>query len=69
MPTDGVCMLERDLSTPVDLGINFAGEHETVTLAAIRALGSWGVGVAAVLLTSFGSLALYARGKRGLRRE
>lgn len=69
MPTDGVRMLERDLSTPVNVAENFAGDEGTVTLAAIRAIGSWGIGVAAVLLTSFGALALYARGKRGLRRE
>jgi|GEM_PF-1353749 len=61
MPTDGVHMLERDLSTPVNLGVNFAGEQATVTLAAIPALGTWGAGITALLLVSLGALASYRR--------
>jgi hypothetical protein len=69
MPTDGVRMLERDLSTPVNLGTNYAGDDGTVTLAAIRALGDWAAIAAALLLMSLGSLALLARGRRNPRLE
>ena len=41
MPTDGIHSLERDLSTPVNVGINFAGEAGTVTLAAVPTLPHW----------------------------
>ena len=57
MPTDGTHALERDLSTPVNLGINFAGDSGTVVAgvpipglsrgAALLALGALAVSAAA----------------------
>jgi hypothetical protein len=65
MPTDGVHALERDLSTPVNVGINFAGESGTVTVPApVPALPRPGVGLAALLLASLVGLALLARAAR-----
>jgi hypothetical protein len=63
MPTDGVLMLERDLSTPVNEGINFAGDSATVTLPPeVPALRNWGI-VLAVLLLTLGAIAMLARGR------
>ena len=60
MPTDGIHSLERDLSTPVNVGINFAGESGTVGLA-VPTLPDWGVGFAALLLLTLCGLALVGR--------
>ncbi len=61
MPTDGIHSLERDLSTPVNVGINFAGEAGTVTLAAVPTFPHWGVGFAALLLLTLCGLTLLGR--------
>lgn len=61
MPTDGILMLERDMSTPVNEGINFAGDVGTVTLPiAVPSLRNWGIGLAALLLT-LGEVAILVR--------
>lgn len=63
MPTDGILMLERDLSTPVNEGINFAGDSATVLLPPeVPALRNWGI-VLAVLLLTLGAIAMLARGR------
>jgi len=62
MPTDGIHSLERDGSTPVNVGINFAGESGSVTVPAeLPALPMWGVGVALLLMVTFGGVALLGR--------
>ena len=62
MPTDGIHMLERDLSTPINEGINFAGDQGTVTLPpAIPIVSGWGVGLAVLLLVTLGGIALLQR--------
>ena len=55
MPTNGIHSLEKDLSTPINVAINFAGEQGTVTLpAAVPTLPGWGVVLAALLLVTLG---------------
>lgn len=61
MPTNGIHSLERDLSTPINVAINFAGVVGTVTLpAAVPSIRGWGVVFAALLLVTLG-LALLGR--------
>ena len=65
MPTNGVHSLERDGSTPINVGINFAGEAGTVVLGeAVPTLPGWGVVFAAFLLATLGGLALLGRDHR-----
>ena len=61
MQTDGIHSLERDLSTPVNVAINFADEAGTVTLTAVPTLPDWGVGFAALLLVTLCGLAPLGR--------
>ena len=65
MPTDGVHSLERDLDTPVNVGINFAGDFGTVNAPpAVNVVPSWGIGVAALLLLLLAAGAFLGDGRR-----
>lgn len=55
-------MLERDGSTPLNLGINFAGDEGSVTATdAVPGLATWSAGVAALLMLLLCGAALRAR--------
>ena len=63
MPTDGTGMLLRDLSTPVNVGTNFAGESGTVAAGpvAVSTLTTQALGIGALLLLLLGAWVLLRR--------
>ena len=63
MPTDGILMLDRNLNTPVNEGINFAGVKGSVDPAAEPLpFPAWGIGLAALLMT-LGGISFFRRAR------